>query len=235
MIASAVSRIHRLLHEPRGVSADRDIRRALPATTISTIFDVGANIGQSARRFRQAFPAATIFSFEPDPENFIKLQASGVHSRCLNIALGDRAGQYRFDNSASSVLRHLADDQSNEAFPFVAVSTVDAMAKELGVDAIDYLKIDTEGNDLAVLKGAQTMLNGGKVAIIETECSASCDNRYHAALFDVHSLLEEHGLRLFGIYNQVHEWPDKRPNLRRVNVVYISPQVIEDNPLHQWR
>jgi hypothetical protein len=47
--------------------------------------------------------------------------------------------------------------------------TLDAFCAAGGVDAIDLLKIDTEGHDLSVLRGASGMLAGGRVGFILTE------------------------------------------------------------------
>jgi hypothetical protein len=41
--------------------------------------------------------------------------------------------------------------------------------------------------------------------------------------------MEDRGYRLFQFYEQVHEWPTGYPHLRRCDVVYISPVVIERN------
>jgi hypothetical protein len=50
---------------PRGVSLSHDLREALPGESFDMIFDVGANVGQSTRRYLREFPNAHIVSFEP--------------------------------------------------------------------------------------------------------------------------------------------------------------------------
>src|SRR5438093_481435 len=57
-----------------------------------TIFDVGANSGQTALEMVRQFPAARIFSFEPTPSTFARLEHNVRHLRNVtpvNIALGD--------------------------------------------------------------------------------------------------------------------------------------------------
>jgi hypothetical protein len=49
------------------------------------------------------------------------------------------------------------------------MTTVDRFCKEKGLAAIDLLKIDTEGCELQVLKGASEMLSGGRVKVIQFE------------------------------------------------------------------
>src|SRR4029450_11884737 len=53
-----------------------DIRHRLKGETISTLFDVGANVGQSVEKFAIDYPDASIFTFEPDPATFSELQSS---------------------------------------------------------------------------------------------------------------------------------------------------------------
>src|SRR6478672_9361227 len=53
-----------------GISPFADMRKFVPVATNSLILDIGANVGQSVGRFRKAFPAGIIHSFEPGPETF---------------------------------------------------------------------------------------------------------------------------------------------------------------------
>ena len=48
------------------------------------------------------------------------------------------------------------------------------------------------------------------------------ENTYHAPLHDALQILEPLGYRLFGLYDQTHEWQTGEPKLRRLNAVFIS-------------
>src|SRR5690606_15807787 len=89
---------------------------------------------------------------------------------------------------------------------------------------IDLLKIDTEGHDLLVLEGARTMLSNQSIAIIHIEAGISSDNHRHVPFSAIQSFMNEFGYRSFAIYEQVHEWPTGRPDLRRINAAFISPE-----------
>src|SRR5262245_4360088 len=70
-----------------------DIRTALSPNTSPIIFDVGANIGQTIRGLRAAFPSSIIHAFEPSVEVFRELQTNvtGVKNVHLNnFAIGAR-------------------------------------------------------------------------------------------------------------------------------------------------
>jgi FkbM family methyltransferase len=129
-------------------------------------------------------------------------------------------------------LRRRADDATvsrDTPVEQVAVETLDRFCQDRGIERINYLKIDTEGADLDVLKGAETMLRSQQVDVIEAECGMNGRNKRHVGLDILTSFLEEKNYLLFGIYEQVHEWPTRAPNLRRANPIFISESVIRTN------
>jgi len=219
---------------PYGTDLIFDIKRRLQNERVSLIFDVGANIGQSAHVFRREFPDAKILSFEPDPNTFKHLQSSvsGMKNiEIFNCGFSRQPGALRFDFSWDATEMHrLADDQSDTRFPLVKVTTVDQFCLEHRIDRIDYLKIDTEGHDLEVLKGAGSTLARGAASIVVTECSLSTSNQYHVSFFEIQQHLESFGYTLFGIFDQ--NTPYNRKGLSEIvysNCVYISPTVAARN------
>jgi hypothetical protein len=86
---------------------------------------------------------------------------------------------------------HKTDDLTTVDFQ---MTTVDKFCKEKGVDRIDLLKIDTEGCELQVLKGAQEMLSGGYIKVIQFEFG-ECNVFSRVFLRDFYEVLA--GFRLF--------------------------------------
>src|SRR5688500_4768537 len=65
------------------------------------VFDVGANVGQTAQEIVSAFPSARVFAFEPVPSTFRQLEASVAPYPaviCVNAALGAQGGEARVTN-----------------------------------------------------------------------------------------------------------------------------------------
>ncbi|MGO4526317.1 FkbM family methyltransferase [Microvirga sp. 2MCAF35] len=212
--------------------APPDIRRVLRRTEIGIIFDVGANIGQSARRCAKSFPDARIYAFEPDRDNFARLSRLARRIRkltCYRVALSAEPGTLQIVRDASDPTRHRVGTESAGEIERIPAITVDSFCAEHGIGRIDYLKIDTEGHDLEVLKGTREMLASHRVAIVEVECGMNPDNTYHVPFEALKSCLEGHGYRLFRLYDQVREWPTGQPHLRRANAVYLSPRTIAEN------
>jgi FkbM family methyltransferase len=163
---------------------------SLPAEPV--ILDVGANVGAYARVVLGRFPAVSLHCFEPAPGAFALLQEAfagdprvQLHpfglsdtSRSTSIYSSGLAG----DNLASLHPGRSSGDVSQP----VEVRRLDEVAAELGIARIDFLKIDAEGHDLAVLAGAGELLE--RVDAIQFEFSdANVASR--TFLHDFHVLL----------------------------------------------
>jgi FkbM family methyltransferase len=223
---------------PRGIDHFHDIKTSLPNLRVDTVFDVGANVGQSAYSYLMNLPRAMIYCFEPVTATHRQLEAR-LHGRenirIFKLALGAEEGLGTMVLEGQSdmfFLRRGANEITactDTPVEEVAVQTLDGFCESQGVARINYLKIDTEGADLDVLKGAEAMLGDQRVDIIEAECGMNGRNTRHVALETLTRFLEERNYLLFGIYEQVHEWPTKAPNLRRANPIFISDSVVRGN------
>jgi FkbM family methyltransferase len=144
------------------------------------LFDIGANHGAYARMLRNLAPTAKVIAFEPHPKTFgvlRDLMADMPSVDLVNKAVGDSSGQmslydFRFsDGSTQASLSEAAIElYSDEVVEHrVECTTVDEFMAETGIDRIDLLKIDTEGHDLSVLKGARNALRDRKIGMIQFE------------------------------------------------------------------
>jgi len=167
--------------ERYGIDPWSDIERLSGALNrpIELCFDVGANVGDTSLALLKRFNKSRVFSFEPHPVTFSKLTKRTSEKRFFpqQIALGDKPGEstfYVYDDEATvnSLTR-----ESLYAIRFkpppteivVHVDTIDDFCSANKIPKIDILKIDTEGFDLNVLKGAKQMLSRGQIAFIYTE------------------------------------------------------------------
>lgn len=82
---------------PRGTYLFHDINRWYGIKNFRVVFDVGANIGQSAVRYARCFPSAKIYSFEPVLSTFEELKRNTEHLsnrvRPVQLALGSAKGE----------------------------------------------------------------------------------------------------------------------------------------------
>jgi FkbM family methyltransferase len=230
------TRVFRTL--PRGIDLFGDIRNCLPRAKVSTVFDVGANVGQSAKEFVKNFPDSQIYCFEPVEEVYRKLQAelrSHTNVRTFQFALGARAGQRQMVLQGPPEMNFLQPEGADlsvydEAdLEQVSLQTLDDFCQKQGITHIDFLKIDTEGADLDVLKGTESMLDSQEVDIIQVEAGANWQNQRHVGFEYFSKFMAQRDYCLFGIYEQVNEWPTEAPNLRRMNPIFISDRIVKEN------
>jgi FkbM family methyltransferase len=145
-----------------GISVYDDIARLNRAwgRSVNTFFDVGANVGQTAREALRRFPSARVYAFEPHPASFLKLVAiKDDRLSAHQIALSERSGKatlYQYGEAGDgSLINSLVN---NAHFPVkfghrpkkevnIACSTVDDFCREHRIDSIDVLKLDTEGSE----------------------------------------------------------------------------------------
>jgi FkbM family methyltransferase len=168
-----------------GVSFAQAERRArlLSTYAVDLVVDVGANSGQYAASLRAAGYRGRIVSFEPLSEPYCQLAtASGKDAswECRHLALGQRRGIARLnvseDTRNSSLFavgeRHLraVPDSRTVGAEMVSMDRLDAIWLEVAHGARrPYLKIDTQGYELEVLRGTTDALRA--FSLVEVELS----------------------------------------------------------------
>lgn len=128
--------------------------------------DVGANIGVTSLIMAAAAPYhAELLCFEPDARNLALLRQNLAandlgQARILDYALAERDGLARLrcggTNAATSALAEPYSRTQSEGAVFreVPVRRLDTVLAELGMERLDFLKIDVEGSESPVMMGA---------------------------------------------------------------------------------
>ena len=180
---------------------------------MAVVIDVGGNVGQFATVARHNFPEALIFSFEPLPtagEKLRELFATDLRFESFPLALCDTDGTVPFHVTAaddSSSLLPVAPRQVSE-FPatrgidtlsVVTARLDDVLADRTFPDGPMLLKVDTQGTELAVLRGAPKLLQRATHAIIEVSFVELYEGQDDAA--DITTFLVDLGWRLRSVYD----------------------------------
>lgn len=152
------------------------LARFLSAFAVDCLFDVGANRGQYATMARRdAGYKGTILSFEPNPAVFAELQrraASDRHWHVFNMALSDFDGPASFNIMAADQFSSLKTPSGAQDAIFAernkVMQTVEMQCRRLDTLLPDlmaqhgfkrpFLKMDTQGHDMAVCEGAGVVL-----------------------------------------------------------------------------
>lgn len=223
---------------PFGIDPYDDLKLYMKGYQFKTFFDVGANYGQTAKDIHKSFPHSKIYCFEPFSKTYeaLKYNVSHIGVSCYQIALGSvndtvEVAVDRENNGFSDLnsLIHIPENPDNiDHVEQIEVWPLTTFCRSHAISHIDYLKIDTEGYDLEVLKGGTDMLKDQSIAFIEIETGINPENTYHVAFPEIKSFLEKYGYRVYGIYGQRQEWPSNTPVLRRVNALFVSQNTCEN-------
>ena len=188
---------------PYGIDYMWDIERLAASRNleIKTFFDVGANTGQTSERVLLEFPAARVIAFEPHPKAFAELQRLSKHRRFAahNVALSDKNGTgslFCNSNTRHSLVIAEAAAQCIE----VSCLTLDSFCSREAIRSIDVLKTDTEGADLAVLRGAKGMLATGSISFVYTEFFHFYSGKHGTSLQQVAEFLRPFGFHFIATY-----------------------------------
>ncbi|MDH5546807.1 MAG: FkbM family methyltransferase [Gammaproteobacteria bacterium] len=216
--------------EPGGNSLARR-KKLLETFGIDVVFDVGANRGFYAREMRTAIGySGKIVSFEPLSGTFSQLQKTSSNDKnwiAVNCALGDKAGKVEInvsDNTYSSSLLPMMKNHLDSA-PYskyvrtetVEVKTIDDIFDDYCSSENNiYLKIDSQGYEEKILKGAKNRLS-----LIDTvQLEMSLVPLYEGELLfgELHKLLTEKGYTLVSFEEGFHN--PKTGQLLQVDGIY---------------
>ena len=201
--------IHIAPYRGLGVDLDSDVAELLRAVAAPVIFDVGANTGQTIHRMRSMVPTCRIHAFEPSPASFRSLS---VNTRGLDGITLVEAGVGAVDGE-QTLLENEYSDMSSFLVPGhdawgrvvresrVRVVRLDTYCEQEAVDVIDLLKVDTQGYDLEVIRGAERLLAGQRVHAVQLEVIFSDMYEGRSQLDETYRFMIDHGFRLLAFYN----------------------------------
>jgi FkbM family methyltransferase len=191
-VRRAYFRWHRMLHsvglrgmgmfnyEDERVSGEDWLMRALAQIwERPVVLDVGANEGSYAAKLKERLAGARVICFEPHPKTFARLsvRAKACGFETMNMGCSDVPGSaelfdYREGGGSehASLYSQVIEQTGKQGERIeIKLTSVDEYTASAGIDHINLLKIDTEGNELKVLKGASRMLERGAIDVIQFE------------------------------------------------------------------
>ena len=182
---------------------------------IRSVIDVGANTGQFARHISQFFPQARLYCFEPLAEPFAELQrwaaTQSDRVRAFNVALGAEAGEAQMfrhvEHSASSSLL-ATTEVCNQLYPQtraqdivpVKLTTLDAALGGETLQPEILVKLDTQGYERQVIRGATETFKQARAVIVEANLYRLYDHQ--PSFIELAVMLDELGFRYAGNLEQ---------------------------------
>jgi FkbM family methyltransferase len=159
------------LRAERAVAQGFPLRAILQTRELSiggVMLDLGANIGRTSIPRVLLGDVRAVYAAEPEPSNYACLVQNviehGLRGSVLpdQVAIGDRRGEVMLRQSRYMGGHRVLHTAPRKAVPMVAVplTTVDDWMARMGVDpaAVSFVKVDTQGSEITVLRGAGALL-----------------------------------------------------------------------------
>jgi FkbM family methyltransferase len=183
---------------------DRPFQRSLDlAAGAEVVFDVGAHVGMWSLLVARRNPAARIHAFEP--------AAAAVDRLCSHVAL-NRAGRVVVNpvavgaedaeraffpataNTGASSFYWRSSDQIETRVPVV---TLDSYVERERIERVDLIKVDVEGAEALVFKGASRLLASDAAPIVFFELNDALCSACQVTARDVKQLLIDFGYAIY--------------------------------------
>jgi len=186
------------------------LKTCLPENPV--IVEAGAFDGGDSVKFVRTWPHAKVYSFEPVPENFVRLVdlTKSFHQiTCYQCALSTTTGSARFITSEEPRNPNIPSMSGSLRAPkehlkysktlfkksiMVDTITLDEWAQKNNVTAIDLLWLDTQGTELDIIKASPRMLKNIGCICLEVEFVEAYEGQ--ALYAEIKSFLEQQGFEL---------------------------------------
>ncbi len=174
-----------------------------------TFFDIGANVGLFSIPAAKRVCPGQVYAFEPTAWTFERLKQNARLNRLENLqpfrsAVGDYSGETRLQTNAAgkdglnTIGKPTHEDSEIIGVERVPITTLDEFIQENFIRRVDVMKVDVEGAELLVFRGAKSLLAKPDAPLILYE--SGCLTRgfsYHPV--ETMWLLEQYDYRFFMI------------------------------------
>ena len=189
-------------------------------TNFKTVFDIGAHKGETIKSFTKFLKIEKIYSFEASPLSYNKLKNTlpkiisnrkGTEICIENLALGSEITKIQIKHLKESSSSTIKDINSNSKYfkkkkkllgfntenfyknICVNQTTIDKYVKTKKIEQIDLLKIDTEGYEYEVLRGASDSFKNIKIILFEHHYDDMINKGYKFS--DIHNILNKNNFK----------------------------------------
>ncbi len=218
---------------PVGRSYPYDLKRFADPTPIQTIFDVGANIGQTCLFLHRYFPKANIYSFEPVSSTCEILKQrtrSKGNIHVIPYALGALPGQMEIQLRENSELNTLVQDGPKHPSAVdvgetevLEIETLDRFCEQNNIQQIDLLKLDVQGFEIDALKGAESMLQNRRVRFIYSEIDFDESYKECQSFHGLNQFLDQYKFKFSGFY-EFFRWGDNKRFFGFCNALFVNTE-----------
>lgn len=186
----------------------------------SAILDIGAFEGEWTKMCSGIFPDANYLMFEAQETKLSKLK--GLKSNKIDYHIGllgpesNTKSKFYINETVSSALPET--EKSNQDFAEIQMYTVDEVVQLKGLFKVDFIKLDVQGFELEVLKGASNTLSNAEVVLMEVSLIEI--NKGAPLIHEVMSFMSNKGYVCYDICSIVRRPLDKA--LWQTDLIFVN-------------
>lgn len=184
------------------------VKNLIPFLKTSRVFfDIGANIGYFSFLAEATHPQLSIYSFEPLPKNISSIKKNIELNKSKNITLiekciSDQNGSIEFTippigecGWGRIAYKELFDNQKI----LRPTQTLDSFCNEYSIPQVDFIKMDIEGFEFHVLRGAENLLQQKNAPHLCIEMNEYCFKDMGIDIHEVFLFLKDKNYKLYFI------------------------------------
>ncbi|MEP7292212.1 MAG: FkbM family methyltransferase [Chloroflexota bacterium] len=203
------------------------------------VFDIGANIGAHTLLIaKQVGENGHVHAFEPSAANEYlsrNVQVNQFNNTTVNaVALSDKPGTLRLTRAlpgleAFSSVGRPTFTESFSGFYDAPAETLDDYVSQYQIPSIDLAKMDVEGAEIVILKGAQRILHAGIIKAWLFEINAPILESIGESASELEHLFESANYQLFLLSDTGQPQPFRSSDVKKNrNVLALHPSILED-------
>jgi FkbM family methyltransferase len=185
---------------------DRDYENSVVLQDNWTIIDIGAGLGDFTAYAAQRSPNGRVLAYEPFPESFALLQQNVALNKLRNVeaqpcAIAEKPGSLALNIGIGEAVQHSTTQTGANTIEVQAI-TLQQVFDEHELDRCDFLKMDIEGGEYAILRSVDTdLLKRVKRIALEYH-----DNTPAGKHDELVRLLQDSGFKVQVHPNPVHDY-----------------------------
>ncbi len=232
--------INKLLIMNRSLYKDSSLLLSNTGVKDPILFDVGAYKGKWIDRYFKHFPKLKAYLFEPSLGSYNDLKNKFVNNfnvKLNQLALSNKTMKSRlyinkkdYTNSLLEInpiaeRSWIGEELTSLGEQSISIDTIDNFCCFSDIKKINLLKLDVQGLEANVLRGAEKMLKNNLIDLIILEVITTPTYTDQSKPSEVFELLEQNNYSLFGIYDIIKA--NYKSPILQFDVIYISSRYKE--------